>query len=99
MTAYFLIFFIGLAVGSFLNVVILRLNSGQVCRLQTQEGIVAKRSHCPKCGKVLRWYDLVPIASFFILARRCRDCGKPISWQYPVVEIATGLLFLFLFIG
>ncbi len=86
MTTYFLIFFIGLAVGSFLNVVI--------CRLQTQEGIVAKRSHCPKCGQVLRWYDLVPIASFFILRRRCRDCGKPISWQYPLVEIATGILFV-----
>jgi prepilin signal peptidase PulO-like enzyme (type II secretory pathway) len=83
---YILIFLIGTAVGSFLNVVI--------CRLETGEDLIKKRSHCVECGRVLRWYDLVPVISFFVLRGRCRDCGKKISWQYPVVEIATGVLFV-----
>ncbi|MBU2037283.1 prepilin peptidase, partial [Patescibacteria group bacterium] len=88
----------GSAIGSFLNVIILRLRSGQVCRLATGEDIVKKRSHCPKCGQVLRWSDLIPVVSFFILRGRCRDCKGKISWQYPAVEAATGLLFLAIFI-
>jgi len=86
---YFLIFIFGLSVGSFLNVVI--------CRLETKESIVAKRSHCPQCGAVLKWYDLIPLLSFVFLLGKCRSCGKKINWQYPVVEIATGLLFLLFF--
>lgn len=86
---YSLIFLFGLCVGSFLNVVIWRLD--------TDEGIVVKRSHCPKCGHVLRWYDLIPVLSFVLLGGKCRDCAKPISWQYPIVEITTGLLFLLIF--
>lgn len=78
-------------IGSFLNVVI--------CRLETKDGIVGRRSHCPKCGQVLRWRDLVPVVSFFILGRRCRYCREKISWQYPLVEIATGLLFLLIFLN
>ena len=81
-----IIFLFGSAIGSFLNVVI--------CRLETGEGIVKKRSHCPKCGQVLAWYDLMPLVSFFMLRGKCRYCGKKISWQYPLVEIATGLLFV-----
>ncbi|MBU4142489.1 prepilin peptidase, partial [Patescibacteria group bacterium] len=87
--AEIIIFIFGAAVGSFLNVVI--------CRLKvTENGIyrerfsVGSRSHCPKCGCVLRWYDLIPIISFFILRGRCRMCKKSISWQYPLVEAATG---------
>jgi len=86
---YLLIFILGLSVGSFLNVVI--------CRLETKESIVAKRSHCPQCGAVLKWYDLIPLLSFVFLLGKCRSCGKKINWQYPVVEIATGLLFLLFF--
>jgi len=81
-----LIFIFGAAVGSFLNVVI--------CRLETEEGMVKGRSHCPKCGQTLRWHDLIPIVSFFMLRGRCRACKEKISWQYPIVEVAAGLLFL-----
>ena len=83
---YFLIFIFGLSVGSFLNVVI--------CRLETGESIISSRSHCPQCGAVLKWYDLIPLLSFIFLFGKCRFCRKKISWQYPAVEIATGLLFL-----
>ncbi len=84
-----IIFIFGSAVGSFLNVII--------CRLATGEGMVKNRSHCPKCGQVLRWYELIPIVSFFILRGRCRACREKISWQYPLVEAATGLLFVAVF--
>ena len=83
---YILIFIFGLSVGSFLNVVI--------CRLETKEPIISSRSHCPYCGTILKWFDLIPVLSFLIQKGRCRYCGKRISWQYPLVEIATGLLFL-----
>ncbi len=80
------IFLLGLAVGSFLNVVI--------CRLETKEPIITGRSHCPKCGAVLKWFDLIPILSFLLQRGRCRYCNKKISFQYPAVELTTGLLFL-----
>ncbi|OGY91192.1 MAG: hypothetical protein A3H70_02500 [Candidatus Komeilibacteria bacterium RIFCSPLOWO2_02_FULL_48_11] len=78
-------FLIGAAVGSFLNVVI--------HRLERHESFVRGRSHCPRCRHVLAWYDLLPVISFFALGRRCRYCRAKISWQYPLVEVATGLLF------
>lgn len=83
---YLLIFILGLLVGSFLNSVIYRL--------QTGESILFTRSHCPKCGEILKWFDLIPVFSFIFQPGRCRYCGQKISWQYPAVEIATGLLFL-----
>lgn len=83
-----IIFIIGSAVGSFLNVVIFRLE---------KEDIVKKRSHCPSCGRVLARRDLIPIISFFILRGRCRQCKEKISWQYPLVEAATGALFVAIF--
>lgn len=86
---YFFIFIIGLSVGSFLNVVIFRLETG--------ESIVFQRSHCRQCGAVLRWYDLIPLLSFALALGKCRYCGRKINWQYPAVEIATGLLFLLIF--
>jgi prepilin signal peptidase PulO-like enzyme (type II secretory pathway) len=82
-----LAFVFGTCVGSFLNVIILRFPKG--------EPIIKKRSYCPSCKKTLAWYDLIPLLSFVILKARCRYCGKKISWQYPLVEGATGLLFLF----
>ena len=72
--------------GSFLNAVIYRLDSG--------ESIVKSRSHCPKCGHVLAWYELVPIFSFVIQGGKCRECKSNISWQYPLVELATAILFV-----
>ena len=84
---------LGLTIGSFLNVIIFRIDD-----LRT---VLYDRSHCPSCKTVLKWYDLVPFLSFVMLRAKCRYCGKPISWQYPIVEICVGLLFfiLFLFFG
>lgn len=74
----------GLIIGSFLNVLIGRWGT------QALSG----RSMCPSCGHTIRWYDLVPILSWFLLHGRCRDCKSNISPQYPIVESATALLFL-----
>lgn len=79
----------GLAVGSFLNVVIGRLRSGETGW--------RSRSRCPECHAVLRPSELVPVVSFLILRGRCRSCKKAISWQYPLVELSTMLLFLIAF--
>jgi len=82
---YVLIILLGLAVGSFLNVLILRFDE-----LKT---IWRIRSHCLNCKKAIRWYDLIPFFSYFILGGKCRDCKKPISIQYPLVEGLTAVLF------
>ena len=74
---------LGAIIGSFLNVLVLRKG---VASLQG-------RSHCPSCGKNIAAYDLVPIFSWFILRGRCRNCGSGISFQYPLVEATTAILF------
>ncbi|MCK4554652.1 prepilin peptidase [Candidatus Parcubacteria bacterium] len=79
------IFLFGLIIGSFLNCLIWRLHQG--------EGIL-NRSYCPKCKKQIAWYDNIPILSFIVLRGKCRYCGKAISWQYPIVELVTGALFV-----
>jgi len=79
------LFVLGTTVGSFLNVVGLRWGTGET---------LFGRSHCPSCGKTLKWWKLVPILSFFILKARCQGCKSPISWQYPLVELWTGLIFV-----
>ena len=80
-----LIFLAGLAIGSFLNVVAHRLPRG--------ESLISPPSHCPKCDTPIRWYDNLPILGWLLLRGRCRSCGESISWRYPAVELATGLLF------
>lgn len=93
MPAFWVLFFIfgfGLAVGSFLNAVIFRHNTG--------EKILAGRSRCFSCGKTLHWYELIPVLSFLIQKGRCRNCQSKISWQYPAVELLTGFLFLFFYL-
>jgi len=86
---YIDIFFFGLVLGSFLNTVIYRL--------RFNEDFITGRSHCPQCGHTLAWYDLIPVVSFFMVGGKCRYCRKPISWQYPLVELLTGILFLAIF--
>lgn len=81
---------LGLALGSFLNVVIYRLMYGG--------SFLTGRSACPSCGHVLGARDLVPILSFFALKGKCRYCAKPISRQYPAVEFAVAALFILLWI-
>jgi leader peptidase (prepilin peptidase)/N-methyltransferase len=90
-TVILFLFFLGLAVGSFLNVVIDRVPHG--------ESIVKGRSYCDHCKHKLSWIDLIPIVSFFILGRRCRYCKRVISWQYPTVEAATGVMFPLIYIS
>lgn len=76
----------GLIFGSFLNVCIMRV--------PRRESIATPGSHCPACGRSIRWYDNIPVVSYALLRGRCRDCGKRISLLYPVVEILTGIVFL-----
>jgi prepilin signal peptidase PulO-like enzyme (type II secretory pathway) len=83
---YSLIFLAGIIVGSFLNVVI--------DRLPFNKSILYPPSHCPHCRHRLRFFDLVPIFSFFYLKRKCRYCKAEISWYYPFIETVTGLLFV-----
>ena len=80
---------LGLIIGSFLNVVILRLN--------TQKSF-GGRSGCMSCQKKLSWYELFPVFSFLFLKGRCKGCKTKISWQYPLVELATGIIFACLFL-
>lgn len=82
------LFAFGAAVGSFLNVVVYRLPAGM--------SIVAPGSHCPKCKHPIRWYDNVPIVSWFALRGRCRDCAARIAPRYPAVEATVAGLFLLL---
>ena len=75
---------LGAMIGSFLNVCILRLPN--------DESIMHPPSHCPQCDSRIAWYDNVPILSWLLLRGRCRHCGKGISIQYPMIEVATALL-------
>ncbi len=76
---------LGALIGSFLNVVIYRYNTGL--------SIAAGRSQCFVCGKKLLWYELIPLLSFLFQKGRCTVCHTKISWQYPLVELATAFLF------
>lgn len=74
-----------MAIGSFLNVLIDRLPNDQS---------IQGRSHCDYCHKTIAWFDLIPVVSYIVLGGRCRYCKEPLSVQYPLVEIATGILFI-----
>ena len=77
---------LGACIGSFLNVVIWRVPRGK--------SVADGRSHCPKCGHLIRWHDNVPVLSWLLLRARCRDCRAPISARYPAVEALTAALFV-----
>lgn len=86
----FLALMAGLALGSFLNVV--------ATRLPLKEQFWAGRSRCPQCRATLFWYDNLPLLSYLLLRGRCRFCSAPIPWRYPLLELASGLLALALWL-
>ncbi|MEO5897943.1 MAG: prepilin peptidase [Vicinamibacterales bacterium] len=78
--------FFGLAIGSFLNVVI--------HRVPQQESVISPASRCPRCGASLKWFDNVPVFSYAVLGGRCRACRTGISIRYPIVELITAAVFI-----
>jgi len=76
----------GLLIGSFLNVCIVRWPA--------LESVVAPRSRCPQCGNLIAWYDNIPVLSWLILRAKCRHCQLPIPWRYPLIELATALIWV-----
>ena len=78
------VFFIGACLGSFLNVVIARVPAGR--------SVISPGSSCPRCGKLIAWYDNLPVLSWLLLRARCRNCELPISARYPIVELLTAFL-------
>jgi leader peptidase (prepilin peptidase)/N-methyltransferase len=83
---YAVLFVLGLILGSFYNVVIYRL--------PRNVSLLDPPSSCPSCGSKIKWYDNIPVVSYILLRGRCRVCGARISPQYPLVEVASGLLIL-----
>jgi len=94
------VFLFGLIVGSFLNCVIYRLAASERRASPSEAGretggsFLKGRSFCPHCKHTLALQDLIPVFSFIFLKGKCRYCGQKISWQYPIVEISTAILFL-----
>jgi leader peptidase (prepilin peptidase)/N-methyltransferase len=82
------LFIFGTIIGSFLNVLINRYNTGRS---------ISGRSFCPNCSAKIAWYDLIPVLSWFFLKKKCRHCRSKISVQYPLVEFSVGLLFVLLY--
>lgn len=86
---YAIIFLFGICIGSFLNVVILRL--------PREESLIKRSSHCMTCGAKIRPCDLIPVFSWIFLKGRCHNCGEKISPRYPIVESLNGLLYVLTF--
>lgn len=101
---YLIIFLFGLLIGSFLDCLIYRLELREgVEEIEkgpnnpAKGGVLRGRSFCPQCKHTLSWKDLFPVFSFIFLKGKCRYCKKKISWQYPLVEILTAVVFLLIF--
>ncbi len=98
-----IVFILGLAIGSFLNAYIWRLHISEalppaIRRQGLPVSVWRGRSMCPKCKKPLAWYELIPLVSFALQRGRCRGCKGKIDWQYPLVELAAGILFVLAYI-
>lgn len=87
---FFFIFLIGLALGSFTNVLIYRIPRSLP--------ILLSRSHCPNCKHIIAWYDNIPLFSYLVLRGKCRHCKTPISVRYPLIELLVGLALIGLYI-
>lgn len=95
------VFIFGLAIGSFLSAYIYRMEVREGLgrnpvspKVSPKPSVWRGRSFCPHCGHTLAWHDLIPLLSFALLWGKCRYCKGKISWQYPLVELVTGLVFL-----
>ncbi len=88
----FILFLFGAAIGSFLNVIALRYDPD---RFLFARPVIGGRSHCPHCGRTLRWFELVPFISFIVLRGRCGTCRARLSPQYFLAELLSGLIFAF----
>ena len=88
-SVYIITFIYGIVIGSFLNVCIYRIPK--------QENIAKVRSHCVQCGHQLKWYELIPLFSYLLQGGKCRACKTKISVQYPLIEGANGILYVFIF--
>jgi prepilin signal peptidase PulO-like enzyme (type II secretory pathway) len=87
---WLILFVFGIAIGSFLNVVATRYDGDHFL---LSNKVIGGRSHCPHCKKTLRWFELVPLVSFIMLGGCCARCKTKISFQYPIVELISGLIF------
>jgi len=104
------LFILGTIIGSFLNVVIVRYNTGisilggrlasttRFAKAPARRERSVGGSFCTSCNATLKYYELIPLASYIIQRGRCRVCGSKISIQYPLVEFTTGILFVFVFL-
>jgi prepilin signal peptidase PulO-like enzyme (type II secretory pathway) len=91
---------LGLCFGSFVNALVWRIHEQSLPKKKRaannkELSVTTGRSMCPNCLHTLAWYDLLPVVSWLSLGGKCRYCHKPISWQYPLVELATAGLFVF----
>ncbi|MFH0943155.1 MAG: prepilin peptidase [Candidatus Beckwithbacteria bacterium] len=86
---YLILFVLGLAVGSFLNVMVYRIKKG--------ESFITGRSHCDQCQAKIGWYDNIPLLSFLILKGRCRKCQRKIPVEYPLTELLIGIEFVWVY--
>ncbi|MBU79688.1 MAG: prepilin peptidase, partial [Flavobacteriales bacterium] len=86
---FFFFFLLGSIWGSFSNVCIYRLPK--------EQGVALSRSTCPKCKKMIKWYDNIPLISFLILKRKCRNCNFKINFQYFIVELIGALSFCLIY--
>jgi leader peptidase (prepilin peptidase)/N-methyltransferase len=87
---YILLFIFGAVIGSFLNVCIVRIPK--------EESVVYPNSKCPHCNRAIKFYDNIPIISYFLLRAKCRFCKKPISPVYPIVEVMTALAAIIIYL-
>jgi prepilin signal peptidase PulO-like enzyme (type II secretory pathway) len=98
---FIILIVIGLCFGSFVNALVYRLHKQETTNSKKgskRYSIVNGRSMCVHCHHMLAWYDLLPLLSWVSLGGKCRYCHKPISWQYPIVELVTALLFVFTYL-
>ena len=89
LSTWFVLFVLGLTIGSFLNVCIYRIPK--------KKSLIVPRSFCPDCNTPIKWYDNIPVLSYLLLLGRCRICKARISGRYPLVELLTGYVFVHLY--